>query len=265
VNIAAEAYNGYAMGGMGLMAAEGDGDGDYAYQEEGLFEYHLYKLDEPATLPAYSWKQVSFIDRPDIPITTKYRANIRLQPSNYGSPVGTDDAVPANVVRLLTIENKADVDGLGIPLPAGTARVYARSGEDLFFIDATQVEDTPREEPMEVSAGGAPFLVVKTTVTDYETSDAGAFGSYDIVTHEIEAVNRGSHAVRVLFHMALPGAGYPYGYPGAYGYDARLERPRGDSGPPIEEVETGVWEMERTLEPDEQVEDTLVLRIHQRY
>jgi hypothetical protein len=30
-------------------------------------------------------------------------------------------------------------------------------------------------------------------------------------------------------------------------------------------METGIWEMERVLEPDQQVQDVLVLRIHQTY
>jgi len=248
-----------------MGGAEGDGDGDYGYVEEGLFEYHLYKLDEPATLAPYSWKQVAFLDRSGISIETKYRADIALQTGAYGAPSGPDDSIPSNVRRVLKIRNQADVDGLGIPLPSGTARVYARSGEDLFFIDSAQVEDTPREEPLEVGAGGAPFVVVKSKITDTDVSDAGAFGSYTVVKHEISAVNRGSHAVTVLFHLAMPGAGQPYGYPGYAGWDARLERAPGVSGAPLEELETGVWEMERTLEPDQEIQDVLVLRIHQTY
>ncbi len=267
INTAAESYNAYAMGAYaGLMAAEGDGDGDYGYVEEGLFEYHLYKLDEPATLEPYSWKQVAFLEKNGIAIETKYRADIALQTGAYGAPQGTEDQIPSRVRRVLKIRNQADVDGLGIPLPAGTARVYARTGEDLFFIDSAQVEDIPREEPMEVGAGGAPFLVVKTKIADVNNSDAGAFGSYTVVRHEITAVNRGSHAATVLYHLTMPGAGQPYGYPGyAGGWDARLERAPDSSGPPLEEMENGIWEMERVLEPDQQVQDVLVLRIHQTY
>jgi len=265
VNIAADQAGSYGWLGAGMMAAEGDGDGDYGYVEEGLFEYHLYKLDQPTTLPPYSWKQVAFLERNGIRITTKYRADVALQVGAAGGYQGTSDEIPSPARRVLKVENKAGVDGLGIPLPAGTARVYARSGDDLFFIAAESVQDTPREEPLEVDAGGAPFLVVKTKVADVQQSDAGMFGSYTVVRHELSAVNRGSHAATVLFRMTLPGAGQPYGYPGYGSWDARLERAAGVQGPPIAEVENGVWEMERTLEPDEQVRDVLVLRVHQRY
>jgi hypothetical protein len=268
INTEAEQYNGYAPmeAAYGMMGgAEGDGDGDYGYVEEGLFEYHLYKLDEPTTLPPYSWKQVAFLDKTGIRITTKYRADVQLQTGAAGGYVGTDDQIPSNVQRMLTIENQADIDGLGIPLPAGTARVYARGGEDLFFIDSAQVKDIPREEPMEVEAGGAPFVVVKTKVEGVDTSDAGAFGSYTVVEHVVTAVNRGSHATTVLYRLLMPGAGQPYGYPGYSSWDARLERAPDSAGPPLEETEAGVWEMERTLEPDQEAEDVLVLRIHQSY
>ena len=265
VNIAAD--QGWGRGGMamGMMAAEGDGDGDYGYVEEGLFEYHLYKLEQPTTLPPYSWKQVAFLEHSGIAITTKYRADIALQVGAYGGYQGTDDEIPSPARRVLKLENRREVDGLGLPLPAGTARVYARSGDDLYFIAAQQVEDTPREEPMEVDAGGAPFLVVRTKIADVRESDAGMFGAYTVVRHELSAVNRGSHAATVVFRMTLPGAGQPYGYPGYGSWDARLERAPGSEGPPIAEVENGIWEMERTLEPDQQIQDVVVLRIHQEY
>lgn len=252
------------MAGDYLMAAEGDGDGDYGYVEEGLFEYHLYRLEQPATLPAYSWKQVSFVERNRVPITTKYRAEVMLQTDASGAPVGTDDRIQASVRRRLTIENRAEVDGLGIALPAGSARVYARSGEDLFFVGSEAVEDTPREEPIEVDAGGAPFLVVRSRATDVRHSDAGRFGAYTVVTSEVTAANRGSHAATVVLRLRLPGSGYPWMYYGR-SLDARLSRAPGGDGPPIDEVETGVWEIERVLEPDEEITERFVLRIREQY
>lgn len=243
-----------------LYAAEGDGDGDYGYVQEGLFEYHMYRLEKPATLDPYSWKQVAFLERNAISITTRYRADIALQPGAPGHPAGSDDVLHVAVRRLLKIENKADVDGLGIPLPSGTARLYARSGDDVFFIAADRVKDTPREEPIELDAGGAPFVVVGYKVTDVSLASAGRFGSFTVVRHVVTAVNRGARPVRVLFRLALPGAGGVYPYYGG-GWDARLQRAPGVIGPAIEEVESGVWEMERVLEPDVEARDELVLRL----
>jgi hypothetical protein len=234
------------------------------YVEEGLFEYHLYKLPRPTTLPAYSWKQITFLDQTGIPITTKYRADVTLPDAAYGAPTGTDDFTPAPVRRLLTVENKEDIDGLGVPLPAGTARVYARTGEDLFFIDASAVENTPREEPLEIDAGGAPFLVVKSKITDQQSSDAGSFGSFDVTRHLVTMVNRGSRPVTLVLRLTLPGAGYPGRYGGG-DWDARLERRAGGGGPAIEEISTGVWELELTLAPDVETSEELVLRVRRPY
>ncbi|MBI5502126.1 MAG: hypothetical protein HY907_17920 [Deltaproteobacteria bacterium] len=236
--------------------------GTIGYVEEGLFEYHLYKLPRPTTLPAYSWKQVTFLERDDVPVTTKYRALVNLPDAAYGAPAGTDDFTPAGVRRVLTLENREEVDGLGVPLPAGTARVYARSGEDLFFIDSTAVLDTPREEPLDVDAGGAPFLVVKSKLTDSQEADAGGFGSYSVTHHLVSMVNRGSRAVTLVLRLARPGAAYP-----GYGadWDARLDRERGASGPSIEEVGSGVWEVELELSPDVETTEELVLRVRRAY
>ncbi|MBI5487314.1 MAG: hypothetical protein HY905_08275 [Deltaproteobacteria bacterium] len=236
--------------------------GSPGYVEEGLFEYHLYKLPRPTTVPAYSWKQVTFIERDQIPVTTKYRAMVTLPDAAYGNPTGTDDFTPAGVRRVLTIENQEQLDGLGVPLPAGTARVYARSGEDLFFIDSTAVLDTPREEPLDLDAGGAPFLVVKSKLTDSQESDAGGFGSYSVTHHLVSMVNRGSRTVTLVLRLALPGAAYP-GY-GA-NWDARLERERGGSGPALEEISSGLWEVELELAPDVETTEEFILRVRRTY
>jgi len=231
------------------------------YVEEGLFEYHLYKLERPTDLPAYSWKQVQFLERSAIPITTKYRANVTLPDANYGGYTGTDDFTPAPVRRVITVENKLDVDGLGVPLPAGTARVYARSGEDLYFIDSTAVENTPREEPLELEAGGAPFLVVKSKLTDTREAEAGSFGSYTVTSHLVTMVNRGSRTVTLVLRLSMPGANYPNGGD----WDVRLERRGRAEGPAIEEISSGVWEIEHELAPDVETTEELVVRVRRAY
>ncbi|MBN1774574.1 MAG: hypothetical protein JXB32_25160, partial [Deltaproteobacteria bacterium] len=110
-----EAWNGFAdEDGVPQREAEAGG-----YVEEGLFEYHLYKLPRPTTLPAYSWKQITFLERAELPITTKYEAEVGLQEGSYGSYTGTDDWAPVGVRRVVTVENELEVDGLGLPLPAG--------------------------------------------------------------------------------------------------------------------------------------------------
>ncbi|MBN1773333.1 MAG: hypothetical protein JXB32_18875, partial [Deltaproteobacteria bacterium] len=136
----------------------------------------------------------------------------------------------------------------------------ARSGEDLFFIDASNVENTPREEPLELHAGGAPFLVLKTKLTDFQTSDAGAFGSYAVTHQQVTMVNRGSRPVTLVLRLLVPGWRYP-----GRDQDVRLERASGFDGPPLVEDENGVWECERTLAPDVETTDEFVLRIRRTY
>ncbi len=252
----AEVYNGFDdEDGAPYREAEESG-----YVEEGLFEYHLYKLPRPTTLPAYSWKQITFLTREELPIATKYEAEVGLQEGSYGGYVGTDDWAPVGVQRVITVANEAAVDGLGVPLPAGAARVYARSGDDLFFVDASNVEDTPREEPLELDAGGAPFLVVKTKLLDFRTSDAGAFGSYEVTRQQVRMVNRGSRPVTLVLRLLVPGWRYA-----GRDRDVRLERATGVDGPPLVEESNGVWECERTLAPDVETTDEFVLRIRRAY
>jgi hypothetical protein len=123
------------------------------------------------------------------------------------------------------------------------------------------VENTPREEPLELEAGGAPFLVVKSKLTDTREAEAGSFGSYTVTSHLVTMVNRGSRTVTLVLRLSMPGANYPNGGD----WDVRLERRGRAEGPAIEEISSGVWEIEHELAPDVETTEELVVRVRRAY
>lgn len=94
-----------------------------------LGDYYLYPLAQHTTIANNQTKQVSFLEAPQVRASKGYEVS-------FTKFVSSDDAVSAQV-RIRFSNSKAS--GMGEPLPAGVARIYARDsrgqpqfvGEDL--------------------------------------------------------------------------------------------------------------------------------------
>ena len=89
---------------VAMAAVEYDGVGKTApsFQEESLFEYHLYKLDTPATVADREIKQLTFFPSTDVAVEKVFEFDHRR----------TGD------VRVLLEFVNSEEAGLGVPLPA---------------------------------------------------------------------------------------------------------------------------------------------------
>ena len=77
-----------------------------------------------------------------------------------------DDHKSGKVRTVLKFENSED-QGLGIPLPKGTLRVYkADSGGQLQFIGEDRIDHTPKDEELEIFLGNAFDLVAEKKTID---------------------------------------------------------------------------------------------------
>jgi hypothetical protein len=111
-----------------------------SFQEEALFEYHLYKLDTPATVADKEIKQLSFFPNTDVAVEKVFEFDYQM---------GSDVRV------LLEFENSEDA-GLGIPLPAGKVRMYKEdSTQTLQFIGEDRIDHTPKDEDVRLTMGNA--------------------------------------------------------------------------------------------------------------
>jgi len=122
------------------------------FQQEALFEYHLYSLGRPADVLDKEQKQVSLLEAHGIELAKKlvFRGSDYGFRSQWGEPQKNQ-----KVSVFVTLEN-SEKKGLGMPLPAGILRVYkADSTGAQQFVGEDSIDHTPRDEEVEVKLGEA--------------------------------------------------------------------------------------------------------------
>ena len=171
------------------------------FQEKSFFEYHLYTLGRPTTLPQNSTKQIELFEAARGVPADKVLVYYGL-PGNYGffpDPV-TDRGfgVQSNkkVDVYLRFKNSGD-NGLGIPLPSGRIRVNQLDTDDgsLEFIGEDVIDHTPRDEEVLIQLGSAFDVVGERKQIDFRVDTARNTMEETI---EIELRNRKDEPVEVL-------------------------------------------------------------------
>ena len=135
------------------------------FREEGLFEYHLYTLERPATLLESETKQIALLEASDVKLVK--RLVLRGESLWFHSQIG-DGPTPSKVGVSLEFQNKA-ADHLGMPLPKGIIRVYKKdSAGGRQFLGEDQIDHTPRDEKVRVRVGDAFDVVGERRQMDYK-------------------------------------------------------------------------------------------------
>lgn len=165
-------------------AAEGYSGAKDNFVEESLFEYHLYTLERPATLRNNQVKQLSLLSADAVPVEKELLF----------------DVTKSNDVQVVLTLNNSKERGLGMPLPAGTMRVYkADSQSQLQFLGEDRIEHTPKDEEVEVVVGNAFDVTGKRTQTSYNSISLYAWKeSYET---EIKNHKSQSQKVKILEHF----------------------------------------------------------------
>jgi hypothetical protein len=148
------------------------------FEEKAFFEYHLYTLGRPTTLPDHSTKQIELFEAArDVPA--------RKILVYYGLP-GHWGVFPNPMTdRNLGIESNPKVDvylqfrnesesGLGVPLPSGRIRVNQLDPADdsLEFIGEAVIDHTPKDEEVLIRLGSAFDVVGERKQTDFRVDTA---------------------------------------------------------------------------------------------
>ncbi|NLG48862.1 MAG: DUF4139 domain-containing protein [Chloroflexi bacterium] len=177
--------------------------GAVATQERGLFEYHLYEVQHLVTLANQQTKQIGFAAAPQISVTKTLVFD--ASPSlfvGYGRGIiepgyGIQQDVP--VQARLEVANTI-TDGLGIPLPQGTVRVYQQDidgSPQLIGEDA--IAHTATDEQLSLSIGDVFDVVGERTQVGFEQLGERSVEETIQITlrnHKAEAVT-----VRVIEHL----------------------------------------------------------------
>lgn len=171
-----------------------------AFAEKAFFEYHLYTLNRPVTLPDNATKQLELI-----PAVSKVPVEKLLifngQQAQYWNEGGvyTDQFYGVEngnkkVDVFLKLQNKKEV-GLGVPLPAGRVRVNQRDDDgSLEFIGENIIDHTPANENVMIKLGSAFDVVGERKQMNYVLDTSKRFAEEDI---EIKIRNQKKQAVTI--------------------------------------------------------------------
>jgi hypothetical protein len=177
-------YLGGGMGGMGGGMRQEPG-----FAEKPFFEYHLYTLGRPATLPDRSTKQLElFPARMKVPVTKRYVFYGELPDRDRftdGGPERNRELGPEGNTKVgvhLALKND-EASGLGLPLPAGRVRVTKRDDADgaAEFLGEDVIDHTPRGEDLLIKVGSAFDVVGERRQVDFQVDDSRREMSESIV------------------------------------------------------------------------------------
>jgi len=140
------------------------------FSEQKLFEYHLYKLDRPATVRDNQTKQISLLEAPDVGVKKQFVYDPQ-QRVYFAARTAVDRNTKVGVY--LTLDNSRK-NHLGMPLPKGTVRVYKEDRDGaLQFIGEDEIDHTPRDEKIRVHMGNAFDITAERVQTKFETVSSG--------------------------------------------------------------------------------------------
>ncbi len=153
----------YAL--AGAMRAK-DAVSESQFQEQGFFEYHLYTLQRPTTMNNNETKQVSLLEAAGFDVRKEFvLSGQRMYYQSYNNP---GQAIREKVGVFVQFRN-SQTNKLGMPLPAGTIRLYKKDDKgNQQFIGEDKIDHTPKDEDVRVKVGDAFDIIADRKQTDYK-------------------------------------------------------------------------------------------------
>jgi hypothetical protein len=133
--------------------------------QESFSDYHLYSLARKTTINNAETKQVTMLGATGFPVQKRYVVD--GLPYYYRSP--HPGAPIKNDVQVFYQLKNDEKTGLGMPMPAGTVRVYqADSKGGLQFVGEDRIDHTPKDETLNLKIGNAFDVVCERKQKDFE-------------------------------------------------------------------------------------------------
>jgi hypothetical protein len=168
-------------------------------EQEAFSEYHLYTLGRKTTINNNETKQVSLLEGTGVPIRKRYvvegQAFYYHNAQHPGAPI-------KDLVQVYYQFKNEERSGLGMPMPAGTVRVYqADSSGGVQFVGEDRITHTPKDETLNLKIGNAFDVVCERNQIDFEKI-AGT--TYEL-EYEITVRNHKPAAITVEVNEPLGG------------------------------------------------------------
>ncbi len=136
------------------------------FQQENFSEYHLYTLGRRTSIENQETKQISLLQGSAVPVEKIFVVNGQnFYYHNYQNP-GSPLKDPVMVYYKFRNEEKS---GLGMPLPAGSVRVYQKDSKGgVLFVGEDRIDHTPKDEDVSIHVGNAFDIVSERKQTDFK-------------------------------------------------------------------------------------------------
>jgi hypothetical protein len=169
------------------------------FQEQGFFEYHLYTLQRPTSIRDNETKQVSLLEAAGFEVKKEFVLNgQRYYYTNYNNP---GQPIKEKVGVYVQFRNSQQ-NKLGMPLPAGTVRLYKKDDKgNQQFIGEDRIDHTAKDEDVRVKVGDAFDIVAERKQTDYKVI---ARNIYEYA-YEIKIRNHKDGPVNVVVNEPIGG------------------------------------------------------------
>jgi len=148
--------------------------------QEAFSDYHLYTLDRKTTVNDNETKQVSMLEATGFPVKKRYivdgQAFYYRNAMHPGSPL-------KDVVQVYYQFKNETSAGLGMPMPAGTIRVYQSDSKGgTHFVGEDHLDHTPKDEVINLKIGNAFDVVSERKQIDFEKISSNVYEvEYEIV------------------------------------------------------------------------------------
>jgi hypothetical protein len=137
-----------------------------AMSQESFSDYHLYTLDRKTSINNSETKQVSMLGATAFPVQKRYvvdgQAFYYRNAQHPGAPL-------KDVVQVYYQFTNEQGSGLGVPMPAGTVRVYQSDSKGgVQFVGEDRIDHTPKDEAVNLKIGNAFDVVCERKQTDFQ-------------------------------------------------------------------------------------------------
>jgi hypothetical protein len=161
------------IGRMAMEASRADVASAAPMEQEAFSEYHLYTLGRRTTINNAETKQVSLLGGTGVPVRKRYVVegqNFYYRNTYHpGAPI-------KDVVQVYYQFKNEEKAGLGMPMPAGTVRVYqADTKGGVQFVGEDRIGHTPKDETLNLKIGNAFDVVAERRQVDFQKTGPSTY------------------------------------------------------------------------------------------
>jgi hypothetical protein len=167
--------------------------------QEAFSDYHLYTLERKTSINNAETKQVSMLSGSGVPVRKRYVVDGQTFYYRNGRHPG---APIKDVVQVFYQFRNEQKSGLGMPMPAGTVRVYqADSHGGVQFVGEDAIGHTPKDETLNLKIGHAFDVVCERKQIDFQQISSSVYE----FEYEITLRNHKSSAITVEVNEPIGG------------------------------------------------------------